>query len=89
MYIYTVYIYHKVLEAKIYSCGESVESAVVTVMLIRPQILTSESHCGLTLRPPEVDQTSNMAAPLQDSRVQRHVEQLRINASTEILVRQS
>lgn len=48
-------------------CCESVVSAMLKVKLIRPEILTSEFHCGLTLRSPEVDQTSNTAAPLQDS----------------------
>lgn len=53
---------------------ESVVSAVLKVMLIRPRISTSELHCALTLRPPEVDQTTTTAAPPQDSQVQRDVE---------------
>lgn len=54
--------------------AESVVSAVLKVMLIRPRIFTSELHCAPTLRPPEVDQTGITAAPPQDSRVQRDVE---------------
>lgn len=63
------------LEAKVCRiCGESLVSAVLKVVLIRLEILTSEFYCGPTLRPPEVDQTSNTAAPPQDSWVQKDVE---------------
>lgn len=47
---------------------ESVVSAVLKVTLIRPRISTSELHCALTLRPPEVDQTGITAAPPQEVR---------------------
>lgn len=60
-------------------CRESLVSAVLKAVLIRLEILPSEFHCDLTLRPHEVDQTSNTAAPLQDSWVRKDVESLRIS----------